>query len=122
MEEVRQDEEEESTETWLQEIIAWFGARGIPKRELLEHYYPDEIIDIMQSDRRQKGADYQMLFRIRMAPHLEEGDRRRLEEDINNMVTGQKEGRYSFLDEKANRQALSGLKQELRKRKEKRTG
>lgn len=52
-----QSEKGSSGENWLQGLIASALMMGISKRELLEDYYLDEILEIMKEWNRLHGAE-----------------------------------------------------------------
>jgi hypothetical protein len=59
-------------ENWLQELIAWGLSHGISKSELLDTYYPDEILLIRKFAEMHRARDMMVLLNIVHNPHSED--------------------------------------------------
>ena len=99
-------------QNWLQEVITWFGERGISKQQVLDEYYPDEIQLITAAANRQKGNEYYMQYRIANSPGMNRDERQSLLNDIRYMANP-KQGLAFLREEKMDRSGLRLLKSEL---------
>lgn len=57
---------------WLQELIAWGLVHGISKSEMLDAYYPDEILMIRKFVEMHKARNMMVLLNIIHNPHTED--------------------------------------------------
>lgn len=95
-------------------MIAWFGERGISKKELFESYYIDEIPLIITEAKRMQAVEQLTQYRIACAPHMPAEERMKLLNELT--LSAQGESRLSFMDERLDRRGLQALKRRMKRR------
>lgn len=98
---------------WLQELIAWGLHNGMSKRELMEDYYPDEILTIRKMVEMHKARDYLVLLSI--ADNSNTKDPNALRDRLRSMCGAGVSNKAYYHKTKLNTSQFERLKQEMAK-------